>query len=73
MKRRLSVLLALAMMFGATAAVAGPASGDPQGNNGHHYAVGDVPHEDFGKHNGAGAGAGKYSNESEYAPRRGLR
>ncbi len=66
-------MLALALMFGATAVVAGPASGDPQDNNGHHYAVRDGSHADSGKHNGEGIGAGKYNNESQYAPRRGLR
>ncbi len=69
LKRRLSVLLAAAMMLSTTVAVAGPALAIPQGNNGNHY--GDIQHEDNRKHIGAGAGAGKYSNFGLY--RRGLR
>ncbi len=67
MKKSLSLLLALAMMFGAMAAVAGSASALPPGNNGNHY--GDYRNlQDNGEHVGAGVGAGKYDNN-----RRGLR
>ena len=65
MKKRLSVLLALIMMFSAT--VVGPASASPDGNNGNHF--GDYRNlQDNGNHFGAGAGMGKYDNM-----RRGLR
>ena len=67
MKRRLSVLLALVMMFSATAVLASPASALPQGNNGNHF--GDYRDlQDNGNHVGAGAGMGKFDNI-----RRGLR
>ena len=67
MKRRLSVLLALVMMFSATAVLAGSTSALPLGNNGDHF--GDYRNlQDNGKHVGAGAGMGKYDNM-----RRGLR
>ena len=67
MKRRLSVLLALVMMFSATAFVTGPASALPSGNNGNQF--GDYRNlQDNGNHFGAGAGMGKYDNV-----RRGLR
>jgi hypothetical protein len=66
LKRRLAVLLALAMMFGATAAVAGSASAVPSGNNGNHY--GEYSNTNNGNHTGAGSGLGKYDNK-----RRGLR
>jgi len=67
LKKSLSVLLALAMMFGATAALAGPASATPSGFvNGNHY--GDYRNEDNGEHVGAGVGLGKVDNN-----RRGLR
>ena len=70
MKKRLSVLVALAMMFGATAALAGPATATPSGFvNGNHY--GDYRNEDNGEHVGAGVGAGQYDNVGLY--RRGLR
>ncbi len=71
MKRRLSVLLVLAILSSATGVVAGPAAALPQGNSGHHYGEYSPLHEDNGKHIGAGVGAGKYSNEGLY--RRGLR
>ena len=65
MKKRLSVLLALIMMFSAT--VVGPVSANPDGNNGNHF--GDYRNlQDNGNHVGAGAGMGKYDNM-----RRGLR
>ena len=67
MKRRLSILLALLMMFSATAILAGPTSAFPQSNNGNHF--GDYRNlQDNGNHVGAGAGMGKYDNM-----RRGLR
>jgi hypothetical protein len=66
LKRRLAVLLALAMMFGATAAVAGSASAVPSGNNGNYY--GEYSNTNNGNHTGAGFGLGKYDNK-----RRGLR
>jgi hypothetical protein len=66
LKRRLSVLLATVMMLSFTIVASGPASALPPGNNGNHF--GDYAHEDNGKHNGAGAGLGKFNNE-----RRGLR
>jgi hypothetical protein len=70
LKRRLSVLLALAMMFGATAAVTAPASALPPGNNGNH--IGEYSHAQYmGNHTGAGSGMGKYDNEGLY--RRGLK
>jgi hypothetical protein len=70
LKRRLSVLLLLAMMFGATAALAGPASAVPSGYvNGNHS--GDYRNPDNGEHVGAGVGGGKYENIGLY--RRGLR
>jgi hypothetical protein len=70
LKRRLSVLLALVMMFSATAALAGPASAAPSGFvNGNHY--GDSRNPDNGEHVGAGVGAGQYDNVGLY--RRGLR
>ena len=69
MKTRLSVLLALVMMFSAT--VAGPVSALPNGNNGNPY--GDIVHEDNGMHIGAGAGFGKYHNLGLDPERRGLR
>ncbi len=59
-------MLALAMMFGAAAALSGPASALPPGNNGNHY--GEYSHENNGEHVGAGSGLGKYDNI-----RRGLR
>jgi len=66
-KRKLSVLLALAMMFGATALVAGPASATPSGIvKGNHY--GDYSNPDNGQHVGAGVGGGRYESI-----RRGLR
>ena len=66
LKRRLSVLLATALMLSATVVASGPASALPPGNNGNHF--GDYAHTDNGKHNGAGAGLGMFNNE-----RRGLR
>ena len=67
MKRRLSVLLALIMMFSATTILAGPAAALPPGNNGYHF--GDYRNlQDNGNHVGAGAGMGKYDSI-----RRGLR
>ena len=66
LKKRLAVLLALAMMFGATAALSGPASALPPGNNGNH--CGEYSNTNNGNHVGAGAGMGKYDNK-----RRGLR
>jgi hypothetical protein len=68
LKRRLAVLLALTMMLGATAALAGPASANPSRIvNGNHY--GDYRNlQDNGNHVGVGVGAGKYDNM-----RRGLR
>ena len=70
MKRRLSVLLALVMMFSATAVLAGPASATASGIvNGNHY--GDYRNPDNGEHVGDGIGAGKYDNVGLY--RRGLR
>jgi hypothetical protein len=67
LKRRLSVLLVLAMMFGATAALVGPASATPSGIvNGNHY--GEYSHANNGNHVGTGTGMGKYENQ-----RRGLR
>ena len=71
MKKRLSVLLALVMMFCATAVLAGPASAAPSGFvKGNHY--GDYRNlQDNGEHVGAGVGADKYDNVGLY--RRGLR
>lgn len=69
MKRRLSVLLALVMMFSAT--VAGPVSASPSGNNGNHN--GDMAHEDNGMHIGVGGGLGKNQNLGLFPERRGLR
>jgi hypothetical protein len=69
LKKRLSVLLALIMMFCAT--VAGPASASPDGNNGNH--CGDIAHEDNGMHIGVGAGLGKFQNLGLFPERRGLR
>jgi hypothetical protein len=66
LKKRLSVLLALVMMFSATAVLAGPVSAFPPGNNGNHF--GDIGNPDNGEHVGVGAGMGKYDNM-----RRGLR
>ena len=67
MKRRLSVLLALAVMFGATAVIAGPTSATPSGFvNGNH--CGEYSNTNNGNHVGAGTGLGKYNNQ-----RRGLR
>ncbi len=55
------------MMFGATAALSGPASALPPGNNGNHY--GDYRNlQDNGEHVGAGTGLGQVDNN-----RRGLR
>ena len=62
-------MLALAIMFGATAVVTGPASALPPGSNGNHY--GEYSHNDNGEHVGAEAGMGKYENVGLY--RRGLR
>ena len=69
MKRRLSVLLALVMMFSAT--VAGPVSASPDGNNGNQN--GDIAHDDNGMHIGVGAGLGKFQNLGLFPERRGLR
>jgi hypothetical protein len=66
LKKRLAVLLALAMIFSATAVAAGPASALPPGNNGNHY--GEYSNTNNGNHVGAGSGLGKYDNK-----RRGLR
>jgi len=66
LKKRLAVLLALAMIFSATAVVAGPASALPPGNNSNHY--GEYSNTNNGNHVGAGSGLGKYDNK-----RRGLR
>ena len=67
MKKRLSILLALVMMFSARAVLAGPTSALPLGNNGDHF--GDYRNlQDNGNHVGAEAGMGKYDNV-----RRGLR
>jgi hypothetical protein len=67
LKKRLSVLLALVMIFCATAVLAGPASATPSGVvKGNHH--GDYRNPDNGEHVGAGVGAGKYDNN-----RRGLR
>jgi hypothetical protein len=54
------------MMFSATAALAGPASALPPGNNGNH--CGEYSNTNNGNHVGAGSGLGKYDNK-----RRGLR
>jgi hypothetical protein len=66
LKKRLLVLLALAMMLSAT--VAGPASAAPSGYvKGNHY--GDEKNlQDNGEHIGAGVGAGRVDNN-----RRGLK
>ena len=71
LKRRLAVLLALAMMFGATAALSGPASAAPPVLfvKGNHY--GDYWNPDNGEHIGAGVGAGQVNNMG--LERRGLR
>jgi len=70
LKKRLLVLLALAMMLSAT--VAGPASAIiPPGNNGNHYGECSPYLQDSGKHIGAGAGMGQFDNEGLY--RRGLK
>jgi hypothetical protein len=70
LKRRLAVLLALAMMFGATAALSGPASAAPLSFvKGNHY--GDYRNPDNGEHIGAGVGAGQANNMG--LERRGLR
>jgi hypothetical protein len=66
LKRRLAVILASAMMFGATAALSGPASALPPGNNGNHY--GEYSNTNNGNHVGAGSGLGMVDNQ-----RRGLR
>ena len=70
MKKRLAVLLALAMMFSATAVAAGPASAAPSGFvKGNHD--GDYRNPDNGEHVGAGVGAGQANNIG--LERRGLR
>jgi hypothetical protein len=66
LKRRLSVLLATALMLSATVVVTSPASALPYSNNGNHY--GHV-NGNNGKHIGAGVGGGKDYN----LERRGLR
>jgi len=60
-KRRLAVLLAVAMMLAMLLANAGMASAKSlviQGNNGNHY--GDARHDDNGNHNGGGIGGGRF-------------
>jgi hypothetical protein len=68
LKRRLSILLATAMMLSFTVVATGPASALPPGNNGNHYGEHSPDNKNNGHHNGAGAGMGKFNNE-----RRGLR
>jgi hypothetical protein len=64
-------LLALVMMFSATAVVAGPAAATPSGNNGQHK--GDYAHENSGMRIGHLDGAGKFNNLGLFPERRGLR
>ena len=59
------------MMFGATAALAGPASALPPGNNRNHYGEYSPYLQDNGRHIGAGSGLGQFENEGLY--RRGLK
>ena len=68
LKRRLSVLLATAMMLSFTVVATGPASALPPGNNGNHFGEHSPDNMNKGHHNGAGAGMGAVNNE-----RRGLR
>jgi hypothetical protein len=65
LKRRLSVLLATALMLSATVVVTSPASALSYSNNGNHYGYVNGN----GKHIGDGVGGGKEYN----LERRGLR
>ena len=62
--KKLSVVVAAAvMMVMATS----PALADPpqvKGNNGNHF--GDIRNDDNGNHNGAGAGGGKFNNNGNH-------
>src|SRR5918998_6827956 len=63
LKRRLSVLLATAMMLSFTVVATGPASALPPGNNGNHFGEHSPDNTNKGHHNGAGAGMGAVNNE----------